>query len=197
MSGFLDNTPIDPNTPENLGFVDVDGDGIAAPRDALLVINYLNERALAAVAAEAESDLDEQLTIEQDSPEAFQALAGAALLRPDNAATEPVERAVDEALQLNESTLRSPATELGDSRSLFEDPRIVDELVEDSITEIAAHARKTGTRFPLLKDLQNRVADQFQATRTPQVFVLDKDRRIRYYGRVDAQYTFGSGVGLA
>ena len=69
--------------------------------------------------------------------------------------------------------------------------------VQDSITELAAHARTTGLTFPILKDLQNRVADQFQATRTPQVFLLDQERRIRYYGRVDGQYTFGSGVGLA
>ncbi len=69
--------------------------------------------------------------------------------------------------------------------------------VQDSITELAAFARTTGTTFPILKDLQNRVADQFQATRTPQVFLLDQERRVRYHGRVDGQYTFGSGVGLA
>jgi len=69
--------------------------------------------------------------------------------------------------------------------------------VQDSITELAAHARTTGLTFPILKDLGNRVADQFQATRTPEVFLLDRERRIRYFGRVDGQYTFGSGVGLA
>ncbi len=69
--------------------------------------------------------------------------------------------------------------------------------VQDSITELAAHARSHGITFPLLKDLSNNVADQFGATRTPQVFVLDEKRQIRYCGRIDSQYTFGSGVGLA
>jgi peroxiredoxin len=69
--------------------------------------------------------------------------------------------------------------------------------VHDSITELAAHARIHGITFPILKDLGSKVADQFGATRTPQVFVLDRQRAIRYCGRVDAQFTFGSGVGLA
>jgi peroxiredoxin len=69
--------------------------------------------------------------------------------------------------------------------------------VQDSVTELAAYARVHGLRFPILKDPGNRVADRFGATRTLQVFVLDQDRAIRYCGRVDGQYSFGSGVGLA
>jgi len=69
--------------------------------------------------------------------------------------------------------------------------------VQDSIAELSAHARIHGISFPILKDLNNKVADQFGATRTPEVFVLDRDRTIRYQGRIDAQYTFGSGVGLS
>ena len=69
--------------------------------------------------------------------------------------------------------------------------------VQDSIVELAAYARKHELKFPILKDLKSKVAQQFGATRTPQVFVLDQDRHIRYYGRIDAQYTFGAGVGLA
>lgn len=68
---------------------------------------------------------------------------------------------------------------------------------QDSITELAAHARVYGISFPILKDPGNKVADLFGATRTPQVFVLDRERKIRYCGRVDAQFTFGTGVGLA
>src|SRR5205085_11584905 len=54
-----------------------------------------------------------------------------------------------------------------------------------------------GLTFSILKDLSQKVADLCGATRTPQVFVLDRERRIRYAGRVDAQFTFGTGVGLA
>ena len=73
----------------------------------------------------------------------------------------------------------------------------IDSNVQDSITEMAAFARSHGIDFPILKDLGNRLADELGATRTPQVFVLDADRRVRYAGRVDAQFTFGSGVGLS
>ena len=69
--------------------------------------------------------------------------------------------------------------------------------VQDSIAEIAAYARDHQVQFPILKDLGCQVADLFGATRTPEVFVLDQERRIRYQGRIDGQYTFGSGVGLA
>lgn len=45
--------------------------------------------------------------------------------------------------------------------------------------------------FPLLRDADARVAAQFGATRSPQAFVLDPARRIRYRGRIDDQYTAG------
>lgn len=61
----------------------------------------------------------------------------------------------------------------------------------DSITEIAAHARVHGIEFPVLKDLGNRVADQVGAKRTPEIVVLDRDRIVRYHGRIDDQYGVG------
>ncbi len=69
--------------------------------------------------------------------------------------------------------------------------------VQDSLSEIADFAREHRVTFAILRDSDCRVADLFQATRTPEVFVLDEQRRIRYRGRVDGQFTFGSGVGLA
>ena len=68
---------------------------------------------------------------------------------------------------------------------------------QDSITEIASYARRHELKVPVLKDVSHEVADLFGATRTPEVFVLDKDRKVRYHGRVDAQYGFGYGVGYA
>lgn len=61
----------------------------------------------------------------------------------------------------------------------------------DSITEVAAHARRHGIGFPVLKDLGNRVADKIGAERTPEVFLLDRNRSIRYHGRIDDQYGVG------
>lgn len=68
---------------------------------------------------------------------------------------------------------------------------------QDSITEIASYARKHNLTFPILKDVSNEVAEQFGATRTPEIFVLDQNRKVRYHGRIDAQYGFGYGVGYA
>lgn len=61
----------------------------------------------------------------------------------------------------------------------------------DSVTEIAAHARRHGVEFPILKDVGNRLADQLHAVRTPEVFVFDQKRQVRYYGRIDDQYGVG------
>ena len=63
--------------------------------------------------------------------------------------------------------------------------------VQDSITEIAASARIHKIEFPILKDLENKVADQMGAVRTPEVFVLDADRKIQYWGRIDDQFGIG------
>lgn len=63
---------------------------------------------------------------------------------------------------------------------------------QDSITELASYARTHEVQFPVLKDPDNRVAELFGATRTPEVFVLDRERRIRYSGRIDNQYGVGT-----
>lgn len=64
---------------------------------------------------------------------------------------------------------------------------------QDSMSEIGAFVAKHGIVFPMLKDVGNRVADAFHAERTPEVFVLDQQRVVRYHGRIDDQY----GVGVA
>ena len=61
----------------------------------------------------------------------------------------------------------------------------------DSITEISAYARIHEIDFPILKDLDNRIADQVGATRTPEILILDEKRVVRYHGRVDDQYGVG------
>ena len=52
----------------------------------------------------------------------------------------------------------------------------------------------SGHPFPVLKDFDQQVADDFGAGRTPEVFVLDADRVIRYRGRIDDQYGVGSAA---
>lgn len=60
--------------------------------------------------------------------------------------------------------------------------------VQDSLTEVAAWTNKAGIRFPMLMDTEQKLADLLKAERTPEVIVLDRERRIRYQGRVDDQY---------
>lgn len=64
---------------------------------------------------------------------------------------------------------------------------------QDGVVAIAAHARQHQIAFPVLKDLDNRLADAVGAVRTPEVFVLDGERTVRYRGRIDDQY----GIGFA
>ncbi|MEZ6134554.1 MAG: redoxin domain-containing protein [Pirellulaceae bacterium] len=64
---------------------------------------------------------------------------------------------------------------------------------QDSLTEVAAYVHRHAIEFPMLKDVGNRVADAFGAQRTPEVFLLDSRRVVRYHGRIDDQY----GVGYA
>lgn len=72
----------------------------------------------------------------------------------------------------------------------------IDSNRQDSITEILHYARLHRLEFPVLKDVGNVVADQFGAQRTPEVFVLDEQRAVRYRGRIDDQYGFvGEGRG--
>jgi peroxiredoxin/mono/diheme cytochrome c family protein len=67
----------------------------------------------------------------------------------------------------------------------------IDTNAQDSLAEIAAFARRQGLTYPILKDEAHRVAEHFGATRTPEVFVLDSARMVRYFGRIDDQYGIG------
>jgi peroxiredoxin len=67
----------------------------------------------------------------------------------------------------------------------------IDANRQDSLAEMAAYARNADVKFPFLKDAGNVVADRLGAVRTPEVFLLDKDRVVRYHGRIDDR----SGVG--
>ncbi|MGF1582238.1 MAG: redoxin domain-containing protein [Gemmataceae bacterium] len=59
---------------------------------------------------------------------------------------------------------------------------------QDTFVEMSAHAQERKVPFPVLKDFDNKVADLFGAKRTPEVFLIDDQRVIRYRGRIDDQY---------
>ncbi|HYK43363.1 MAG TPA: thioredoxin family protein [Thermoanaerobaculia bacterium] len=51
--------------------------------------------------------------------------------------------------------------------------------------EVRSHAREHGLAFPIAKDPGNKVADLYDAKRTPEVFVVTPDGKLRYHGRID------------
>src|SRR5262245_34419019 len=61
---------------------------------------------------------------------------------------------------------------------------------QDSVIELAHYAQEHKIEFPVLKDVGNAIADKLGALRTPEVFLLDGQRVVRYWGRIDDQYGF-------
>jgi len=52
--------------------------------------------------------------------------------------------------------------------------------------EVMNHAKEKNYNFPVLKDMNNVVANQFGASRTPEVFVIDNNSMtVIYHGRID------------
>ena len=51
--------------------------------------------------------------------------------------------------------------------------------------EVRSHAKEHGLVFPIAKDPGNKVADMYDAKRTPEVFVVTPDGKLKYHGRID------------
>ena len=67
----------------------------------------------------------------------------------------------------------------------------IDPNRQDSLAEITAFAKSNGLNYPILKDLNQEVADLLQTVRSPEVFLLDGEHKLRYRGRVDDQFAVG------
>ncbi|MDB5386539.1 MAG: alkyl hydroperoxide reductase/Thiol specific antioxidant/Mal allergen [Planctomycetaceae bacterium] len=67
----------------------------------------------------------------------------------------------------------------------------IDSNSQDSPDEVREFAKEHHLSFPLIKDPASKVADQFGARRTSEVFVVDQSLAIRYRGRIDDQYQPG------
>ena len=65
---------------------------------------------------------------------------------------------------------------------------------EDNFDEMVRRAKARGFNFPYLRDEDQSVAEAFGATHTPEFFVLDGNRRLRYHGKMDDNYQNPSGV---
>ena len=62
----------------------------------------------------------------------------------------------------------------------------VDPDLSDS--EVAAHARDFGLKFPVVHDRHGSLARKLGAKFTPESFVIDDAGKIRYHGRIDDQF---------
>jgi len=56
---------------------------------------------------------------------------------------------------------------------------------QEDVAEISTYSEKHGFKFLVLKDPGNKIADYFGARRTPEVFLLDTERILRYTGAID------------
>lgn len=56
---------------------------------------------------------------------------------------------------------------------------------QESVEEIKEHNHKNEFKFTVLKDWDNIIADKFEATVTPEVFVLNPNYELLYHGRID------------
>lgn len=62
---------------------------------------------------------------------------------------------------------------------------------QDSFADIKNYLEEHQVTFPFIRDRDNVIADQFQATRTPEVFLLNSKLQVLYHGRIDDQYEPG------
>ena len=56
---------------------------------------------------------------------------------------------------------------------------------EDSFDNMRKRAQEKGYPFPYLFDASQQVPRAYGATRTPEVFLFDQERKLRYHGAVD------------
>ncbi len=67
----------------------------------------------------------------------------------------------------------------------------VNAVPTDDAKAVAEHAKKHNLPFPALKDDRQVIAGRFGAEATPEAFVLDDRRVVRYRGRIDDQFGVG------
>lgn len=90
-------------------------------------------------------------------------------------------------VQAWESRMIALQREFGDrgARIVAVNSNDADSYPEDSFDEMRARAESEGFNFDYLYDEPQAVARELGAERTPEVYVFDKDRRLRYHGAID------------
>ena len=57
--------------------------------------------------------------------------------------------------------------------------------VKETVSDIASHCKEHNFLFPVLKDEGNKIADEYAAQVTPEIFVITPAGKIAYHGRID------------
>lgn len=65
---------------------------------------------------------------------------------------------------------------------------------EDNFDEMVKRAKQRGFNFPYVRDENQSVAEAFGATHTPQFFVFDENRKLRYSGKMDDNWKDSTAV---
>lgn len=68
----------------------------------------------------------------------------------------------------------------------------VNSNVLEDVEEMKEHAAKNRLSFPIVKDLNNIVADRYEASVTPEVYLLNKKKELLYHGRIDDSSRLGN-----
>ncbi len=92
---------------------------------------------------------------------------------------------------------RQYGPKLGELAVKYADKRVqfvgIDSNQQDTLSEIEHFQRVHKIGFPILRDPGSKIADELGACRTPEVFLLDQARVVRYWGRIDDQFGIGYG----
>jgi peroxiredoxin len=64
----------------------------------------------------------------------------------------------------------------------------------DSFDNMVTHSSEKGFNFPYLRDETQQTATAYGATHTPEVFLLDAERTVRYHGAIDDNYDDADAV---
>lgn len=61
----------------------------------------------------------------------------------------------------------------------------IDSDYTNSMEDVGAHAKEAGVPFPVVKDPENQYADKVAASRTPEIYIVDKEGKLTYHGAYD------------
>ncbi len=65
---------------------------------------------------------------------------------------------------------------------------------EDSFENMKRRAKEKNFNFPYLRDPDQSAAEAYGATHTPEIFLFDADRNLRFHGKIDDNWEYPNKV---